>query len=70
MTSNLPSRPGRERGRAPLAVPSARAGGTDPLWRVATPGVCRLVDDPEQLARLVQRHPDASIARVPRGRPS
>ena len=70
MTSNLRSRPGPEGGRAPLLVPSAPGGATDLLWRVATPGVCRLVDDPEQLARLVQRHPDASIARVQRGRPS
>lgn len=70
MTSNLPSRPGRDGGRAPLAVPPAPEGRADRLWRVATPGVCRLVDDPEHLARLVQRHPDASITRVPRGRPS
>ena len=70
MTGDLTSRPGQKGGRVPLAVRPVRKQCADRLWRVATPGVCRLVDDPEHLARLVQRYPDASITRVPRGRPS
>lgn len=38
------------------------------LWRVAVPGVCRLVDDPQRLASLLNRRPDASVARLGRGR--
>lgn len=38
------------------------------LWRVAVPGVCRLIDDPERLREAVRRRPDASVVLVGRGR--
>jgi hypothetical protein len=50
-------------------VASAGSGHSKgPLWRVATPGVCRLVDDPQRLASLLEGRPDASVVRLGRGR--
>jgi hypothetical protein len=69
MRHDPPPRPGLPIGLVPRPAPPVTAARTEVLWRVAIPGVCRLVDDPEQLARLARRHPDASITRLGRGRP-
>lgn len=69
MTSNLPSRTASGHGpehRSDLPIPPASAVS---LWRVAVPGVCRLVDDPERLVWLLRLHPEARVTRLGKERP-
>lgn len=68
MTSSQPAPEGRDGGPARIEPPSAEPMRR-PVWRVATPGVCRLVDDPDRLAGILRGRPDATVARLGRGRP-
>ncbi len=68
MTTSQPAPEGRNGGPARIET-VAREPKRDQLWRVATPGVCRLVDDPERLVRLVRSYPDATVVRLGTQRP-
>lgn len=59
---------------AEVALASRRRRGAAPtvvsdnvlmlLWRLAAPGVCRVVADPTLLRRLLVRYPTAEITRI------
>ncbi len=68
MRTSQPAPVGYEGGPARIAT-AAREARPNPLWRVAVPGVCRLVDDPDRLARLVRARPDATVVRLGTERP-
>lgn len=68
MKTTQPAADGRNGGPARVAR-AARGGSPHQLWRVATPGVCRLVDDPDRLARLLRSRPDAIVVRLGTERP-
>lgn len=63
MRTSQPTSGGR--GGGPVRIETAaREPARGQLWRVAVPGVCRLVDDPDRLARLVRSRPDATVVRL------
>ncbi len=68
MRTSQPTSEGRNGGPARIET-APREPARGQLWRVATPGVCRLVDDPERLARLVRSRPDATVVRLGTERP-
>lgn len=69
MTINLPSRTMPGHGPEPRRDPPIPPASAVALWWVATPGVCRLVDDPERLVRLLRLHPEARVTRMWKERP-
>lgn len=68
MRTSQPAPSEQEDSPARIAT-AARVARPNPLWRVAVLGVCRLVDDPERLARLVRARPDATVVRLGTERP-